>query len=499
MKKSLTSLLLLLACLSVGAAQEPKAKDAALEARVRRVEHGLLPNTVIKGAPPATMELAERMQFYKVPGVSVAVIQDGRVDWARGYGVKEAGKSDPVTPETMFQAASISKPIAALAALRLVQEGRLQLDEDVNAKLVSWHVPENDLTREQKVTLRRLLSHSAGLTVHGFPGYSADTANAPVPTLAQVLDGVKPANTAPIRVDILPGTQWRYSGGGYTVTQQLLIDVAKKPFPDLLQEKVIAPLGLRHSTYEQPLPARFAAMAAAGHVDGQPIKGRWHTYPEMAAAGLWTTPTDLALIAVEIQRALAGRSDKILAPEMARQMVTPQIQDHGLGPTVAGTGKTARFLHGGSNEGFEAFWVAYQETGQGAVVMTNARGGGRLAAEILRAIAREYNWPDYAPKERALAAIDPKSIGGYAGTYEFNVAPGRTIRVDVTIEQDRLYAKLPGNPKSEWLPMSATEFFSTGSEITLRFVKDAEGRVNELLVIDEEGEPRRGQRIQPTP
>ncbi|HEX6863198.1 MAG TPA: serine hydrolase domain-containing protein, partial [Thermoanaerobaculia bacterium] len=239
MKKSLTALSLLLACLSVGAAQEPKATDAALEARVRHVENGLLPNTVIKGAPPATMELAERMQFYKVPGVSIAVIQDGRIDWARGYGVKEAGKSDPVTPETMFQAASISKPIAALAALRLVQEGRLQLDEDVNAKLASWRVPENDLTREQKVTLRRLLSHSAGLTVHGFPGYAADTADAPVPTLVQVLDGAKPANTAPIRVDILPGTQWRYSGGGYTVTQQLLTDVAKKPFPDLLQEKVL--------------------------------------------------------------------------------------------------------------------------------------------------------------------------------------------------------------------------------------------------------------------
>lgn len=494
MKKSLAALFLLLACLSVDAAEKPK--DATLEARVHRVEHGLLPNTLIKGAPPATMELAERMRFYKVPGVSVAVIQDGRVDWARGYGVKEAGTSDPVTPETMFQAASISKPVAALAALRLVQEGRLQLDEDVNAKLVSWRVPENELAREQKVTLRRLLSHGAGLTVHGFPGYAAD---APVPTLVQVLDGAKPANTAPIRVDILPGTQWRYSGGGYTVMQQLLIDVAKKPFPDLLREMVIAPLGLRHSTYEQPLPARLTAMAAAGHIDGQPIKGRWHTYPEMAAAGLWTTPTDLALIAVEIQRALAGRSEKVLAPAMARQMVTPQIKDHGLGPSVAGTGKIARFLHGGSNEGFEAFWVAYQETGQGAVVMTNARGGGRLAAEILRAIAREYDWPDYAPKERAVVTIDPKTIDGYAGTYEINVQPGRTIRIEVTIEQGRLHAMWRGNPKREWLPMSATEFFSTDSEVTLRFVKDAEGRVNELVIIDDEGDSYRGQRIQPVP
>ncbi len=502
MKNTLTALFVTLASLSLGhtaqaPAAAPLAKDAAFEARIHRVENGLLPAVLVKGAPPATMSLAERMQFYKVPGVSVAVINEGRVEWARGFGVKEAGKSDPVTPETLFQAGSISKPVAALAALRLVQDGRLSLDEDVNAKLVSWKVPENEFTREQKVTLRRLLSHTAGLTVHGFPGYAADV---PVPTVVQVLDGTSPAspanpaNTAAVRVDTVPGTLWRYSGGGYTVMQQLLVDVTQKLFPDLLQQTVFEPLGLRHSTYEQPLPTSFAVLAATAHNNGQPIPGRWHIYPEMAAAGLWTTPADLAQIAIEIQRTLAGHSNKILTPATARQMVTVQMEDYGLGPGVEGTGASARFSHGGVDEGFEAFWIAYESTGQGAVVMTNGAGGTALVMEVIRAVAREYKWPDFAPQERALATVDPKTLAAYAGTYELRVSPERTITLAVTSEQGKIYTLQEGGSKNEWLPSSETEFFRTASGTTLQFVKDEQGRIGEL-VIHQGGQDYRGQRV----
>lgn len=370
MRKVLTTLLVTLPCLSISCDPQRSA-----EARIPRIEQ-----VVTVG-----------METYKVPGVSIAVIEGGRVEWARGYGVKEAGKPDPVTPETMFQAGSISKPVAALVALRFVQDGRLRLDEDVNAKLLSWHVPENELTSQHKVTLRGLLSHSAGLSVHGFPGYAA---GAEVPTVVQVLDGVKPANTEAVRVVLVPGTEWRYSGGGYTILQQLLADVSKKPFAELMRQMVFDRLGLSHSTYEQPLSATFAGVAATAHDDGQPVAGRWHTYPEMAAAGLWTTPTDLARIAIEIQRALAGRSDKILSSVTARQMVTRQIEDWGLGLRVEGSGTTAHFSHGGIDEGFEAYWVAYESTGQGAVVMTNGSGGLELATEIVHAIAAEYRWPE---------------------------------------------------------------------------------------------------------
>ena len=231
------------------------------------------------------------MRKRQVAGLSLAIIQDGKIVKARGYGVTERSGDSPVTTATLFQAGSISKSVSALGALRLVEQSKLALDEDVNARLVTWKVPVNEFTKEKKVTLRGLLSHTAGLTVHGFPGYATDD---PVPTVVQILDGAKPANTKPIRVDFVPGSQWRYSGGGYTVMQQMIVDVTGAPFPRFMREAVLGPLAMKDSTFEQPLPAGTAKQTASGHVgDRSPVKGRWHIYPEMAAAGLWTTPSDL--------------------------------------------------------------------------------------------------------------------------------------------------------------------------------------------------------------
>jgi len=406
MRRTLPPVVLAIALLSsTGAWQSPPG----LADRIQRIENGLLPPVLIKGRSDA-MKLFDRMKYYRVPGVSVAVINNGRIEWARGYGVIEAGGTQPVTSETLFEAGSISKPVAAMAVLRLVEQGKLDLDEDVNQKLVSWKVPENEFTKEKKVTLRGLLSHSAGMTVHGFPGYAAD---AEVPTLVKVLDGAKPANTAAIRVDTIPGTKWRYSGGGYTVMQQLLVDVTRKSFPDLTRELVLVPMGMKHSTYEQPLPKTLAPSAATAHRNGEKVKGLYHTYPEMAAAGLWTTPSDLALWLIEVQRAVAAQSNKIISTRMANQMVTRQFGDSGLGPALEGQGASTRFGHGGVDEGFEASMIAYVHFGQGAVVMTNGNRGVQLAQEVVRSIAKEYAWLDYLPKEREVARVDPKIYEAY--------------------------------------------------------------------------------------
>jgi CubicO group peptidase (beta-lactamase class C family) len=465
------------------------ASSSSVEERVRRVEAGLLPAAHIKGTTPGA-PLAERMKFYRIPGVSVAVVNNGRVEWARGFGTKDAGTNEPVTPETLFQAGSISKPVAALAALRLVQDGKLSLDEDVNAKLTTWKVPENEFTREQKVTLRRLLTHNAGLTVHGFPGYAAD---APVPTVVQILNGEKPANTAAIRVDTVPGSIWRYSGGGYTVMQQLVADVARKPFAEVARQLVLDPAGMRHSTYEQPLPQRLAAQAATAHRAGEPLKGRFHTYPEMAAAGLWTTPTDLALLAVELQKALAGKSNRIISREMAAQMMSRQFQDWGLGPAVEIRGNVVKFSHGGVDEGFEAFWVGYGD-GRGAAVMTNGDRGTALANEIIRSIAREYGWDDFKSVEREVAKVDPKIYEAYVGDYEFRINPQLTVVMSFSTEGGKLLAQQQGGPKREWLPSSEAEFFALTTGNTLRFVRDAGGRVTEV-VVSQPGGPFTGKKI----
>jgi CubicO group peptidase (beta-lactamase class C family) len=381
---------------AVGRAPQTGAVGPPVEARIARVERGLRPAQPRPGTS-GTALLSDRMAFYATPGVSIAVIDGGAVEWARGYGVTHAGSGDVVTPRTLFQAASISKPVTAFAALRLVEQGVLSLDEDVNTRLRSWKVPENEFTRAQKVTLRRLLSHTAGLTVHGFPGYGLFAA---IPSLVQVLDGRPPANTAAVRVELTPGTEMRYSGGGFTVLQQLLVDVSGKPFPALASELALQPIGMHDSTYEQPLPAGRTGSAAWGHrQDGQAIPGRFHTYPEMAAAGLWTTPTDLAAFVLEVARAARGES-ALLGRPAAREMLTEVKSRYGLGLTLAGSGAAASFAHGGANEGFRCQMVGFVESGRGAVVMTNSDRGGDLAQEILGSIVREYGWPPPTPPGR---------------------------------------------------------------------------------------------------
>ena len=451
-------------------------KTAAVNDRIQRVENGLLPGLVLKGQS-APMKLTERLAHYKVPGVSVAVINNGKLEWAKGYGVIEAGSTKPVTTETRFQAASISKPVAAMAALALVQQGKLSLDENVNGKLKSWQVPDNEFTKDEKVTLRRLVSHSAGLTVHGFRGYAADEA---VPTLVQALDGQKPANSAAIRVNVLPGSLWRYSGGGYNVMQQLLIDVTDKPFPELVEALVLSKIGMKHSTYQQPLPKEWEALGAIGHrANGEAIKGRWHTYPEMAAAGLWTTPSDLARFAIELQQSLQGKSNKVLSAEMTRQMLTRQMGDYGLGLGLGGKEKITTFSHGGSNEGFKCMLFAYLESGQGAVVMTNGDRGSGLGSEILRAIAREYGWPDYQPTEKTVAQINPDVYPSYVGQYDVS-----GVSITISTEAGRLYILAPplGPQRLQLYPSAEGQFFILEDNLEARFVKDAQGNVTEMQV-----------------
>ena len=349
------------------------------------------------GTAPTQLSLSELMKLYNIPGLSVAIIENYKVVDAKGYGVIEAGSSTPVTTHTLYQAGSISKPVAATGALSLVEKDKLSLDEDVNVKLKTWKVPENDFTKTEKVTLRRIMSHTAGLTVHGFPGYDVDD---PRPTLVQVLDGEKPANTAAVRVDTVPGTQWRYSGGGVTIEQLLMTDVTGKQFPTLMRELVLDKIGMSDSSYEQPLPAARAAMTAGGTApDGTEIHGRWHIYPEMAAAGLWTTPTDLAKFAIEIALSKQGKSNRILSQKMTREMLTPVMNDVGLG-FFLDKDNPGQFGHGGDDDGFEALLTMNAETGNGIAVMANSNNGIALANHIIEGVVKEYGW-SYKPQPEA--------------------------------------------------------------------------------------------------
>ena len=460
---------------AIGWTQTPTAPpDAlALEQRIQRIQDGLLAPVLIKGGPNKTTKLSDRMAELHVPGVSIAVIHAGDLEWARGVGVTRVGGA-AVTPDTLFQAASISKPVTAMAVLHLAQSGRLDLDADVNQYLKTWKVPANSFTERHKVTLRELLSHTAGMTVHGFPGYASGS---PVPTLIQILDGAAPANTKPIRIEAIPGKEWKYSGGGYVVVQQLLVDVAGQPFPKLMQDTVLGPASMAQSTFEQPLPPGRIAEAAQPYLwNGRPVPGGPRVYPEMAPAGLWATASDLARYAMEIQASVAGKANQVLSVSTAQEMLNPGPGDYGLGLSIGGDARHRYFSHGGANEGYQCFLVAYVD-GDGAVIMTNGDSGGELSQEILRTIAAEYEWPDFRPIEHTLATVDPKSFDAFVGRYR--IPP--TVVCTITRVGDQLFMQATGTTKSRLYAMSAREFFVTEADVRITFAPEVDGKVPELF------------------
>ncbi|MFZ1904210.1 MAG: serine hydrolase [Steroidobacteraceae bacterium] len=444
--------------------------DSSVERRIERIQQ-LIPPVLVQDEVPITTKLSDRMAELHVPAVSIAVIHDGAVQWARGFGVTRVG-GPAVTARTLFQAASISKPVTALAVLRLVQAGKLDLDTDVNRYLKIWRIPADTFTQEHPVTLRELLTHTAGVTVHGFAGYARD---APVPTLIQVLDGAPPANSPAIRVDKTPGTAWRYSGGGYVIVQELLEDVTGTPFAKLMRDTVLVPAGMTESTFDQPLPAsRMIDVALPYRSSGRPVRGGPHLYPERAAAGLWTTPSDLGRYALEVQRALAG-SGRILSTSMASQMLTPEMNHWGLGPMIGGSSARPYFEHSGGNEGYRCFLKVYV-SGDGAVIMTDGENGGELMGELMRTIANEYAWTDRPPIRR-IGKVDPRSFDAFVGTYQM---PHGTFTF--TREGERLLSQAAGQGQVEILPEGERVYFPKVVDAVITFQVDQQGRTSGVVL-----------------
>ncbi len=406
----------LLAALTIAAPLQAQAPDSV----IRLLEQHTLPAVRIAGQPWAGAPLTERLAYYHTPAVSVAVMDSGKIVWARAWGMADKKTGRGATTETLFQAASISKPLTATAALSLVEERRLSLDADVNQYLKSWQVPASEHAHGQPVTLRRLLTHTAGLTVHGFPGYAR---SAKIPPPVQVLRGE--GNTKPVVVDTTPGARWNYSGGGYTVAQVLLGDVTGLPFATLMQQRVLGPMHLTRSTYQQPLPqARWGEAATGYRPSGDPVEEDWHVYPEQAAAGLWTTPTDLAF----------------------RCQITVFFD------------------------------------GKGVAIMTNSDLGSNVAREVLTTLAAVYGWPAFKPVERTVAKVPAATLSQVAGRYRL---PDDTNTVAVTLEGDRVFLSYPAFGRVELLPESDTTLFWRDDGTRLTVVRD-NGRVVSLRMFGQE-------------
>lgn len=464
----LLSIVLLQSC------AETPTTDASME-RIKKVETGLITPVYITGDSTWTIE--ERMQHYGVPGVSIAVIHNGKIEWTKSYGIMDKEDKLPVTEKTLFQAASISKPVTAYGALTLVEQKKVTLEEDINTALKSWKLADNEFTKEKKVTIKNLLSHTAGITVHGFLGYSPDL---PVPTLVEVLNGTPPANSGPSLVDKVPEESFRYSGGGYNIIQQMMIDVEVKPFPELMNDLVLQPLAMNHSTYNQPLTGEQLSLAATGYLpDGTMTKGKRHTYPEMAPAGLWTTAEDLAKFAINIQETLKGESEKGLSKAMTTEMLTPFVEEFiGLGIFINKKKEEVYFGHGGWNEGFSSELIAHKDKGYGVVVLTNSNHPPFIS-ELIRAVAQAYGWDNYVPVYQKIED-DPASIADISGRYRIS---GNRL-IEVYQENNKLLNKELGEEPTELIKISDSTYVRRDSERLYQFKPNLESKTMHMSVLD---------------
>ncbi|EDM34713.1 putative beta-lactamase [Pedobacter sp. BAL39] len=448
--------------------------QSTVEERIREVESNLSDRILIKGTTP--MNIEERMAHYHVKGLSIAVIRDYKLEWAKAYGFADEAQKVPVTPYTRFQAASISKSLNGVGILKLHQNRKVDLDADINSLLKTWKFPYDSLSKGKKINLKNLLSHTAGLSVHGFGGYEPGTS---IPTVIQILDGSPPANSAAVRSEFEPGLKSQYSGGGTTITQLIVSDITDQPYEQFMATQVLKPLGMTNSTFSFPAEHASPADYATGYdTDGKEIKGKYHLYPERAAAALWTTPTDLARYIIETELSYQGKSKKVLDQQSTILRLTPYSNDEAaLGVFIEDAQGTKYFGHGGANEGFRSGYYGSFEGGNGLVIMVNS-DNGEIIQELMNSISRVYGFKGLnKSKEITLAQVTELDLQPYLGKYE--LMPGFVL--SITNEGNRLFAQATGQTKLEVYPETSSKFFYKVINANMEFVKDASGNVNKMI------------------
>jgi CubicO group peptidase (beta-lactamase class C family) len=471
MKKMLYALFLASAFFSCNSQTKPV--DESTADLIKKVETSLIAPVFFEGDSLWTIE--ERMKHYGIPGMSFAIIKDNKIVCVKSYGIMDKNSKEPVTAQTLFQCASISKPVSAYAALKMVEQGKFDLDKNVNDYLKSWKLPDNEFTKNKKVTLQGILSHTAGLTVHGFLGYApGDT----VPTLLQVLDGELPANSAPIRVDKEPGGAMRYSGGGFCVLQQMMMDVEGKPFPQIMHDLILQPLQMTNSTYDQPLSDAQLKKAATGYLpDGSMVVGKRHIYPEIAPAGLWTTAEDLAKFAINVQQAYKGENNNVLSQSMAKKMLTPVFKDFmGLGIMLMSQKDNVYFLHGGWNEGFSSQFIAHKEKGYGVVVLINSNQPPFMD-ELIRSVAMTYNWDSYMSTHKKLK-LETAEIADMNGRY-YSKQNGL---ITLSQKENKLFYNRLGLEPNELYKVAENTYLGM-DDVLIQFKKSTRDRAFDSLIV----------------
>lgn len=447
--------------------------------KINQVENSLTPGVVYGDTIP-NLNLGQRMREKGVKGLSIAVINNYEIVWAKGYGWADSAEGRKVTPDTRFQAASISKSLNSLAIMKLIQEGKLDGDADINNYLKSWQFPYDPVSKGKKINAWQLMSHTAGLNVHGFPGYKETDS---LPTIVQVLDGLKPANTGAVRSVNEPGKEFKYSGGGTTILQLMLQDITGKSYADYIQENILNPIGMTNSSFQQP-PSSKGDYATGYYQDGNAVEGKFHIYPEQAAAGLWTTPTDLAKYIIECQKTLKAGSGKILSREMMEKRMTPYMDSiFAMGVFIVSTPGGNYFTHNGGNEAFLCTSYGSLENGNGVVIMINGENFS-IISEVLNAVARVYGWKDFLRNEfRPSIPLQADSLAQYTGKFLLN-----KDTIQINQKDGKLFGQQNRQPAAGYrLHFSNVNAFSLEEVPGARFIwlRDRNGFPGSLLLSED--------------
>jgi CubicO group peptidase (beta-lactamase class C family) len=461
--------------------QQGATYSTEIEQKIKKVEGNLI--SWVKLDSSANWNIYDRMKDYHINGVSIAVINNYKIEWVRAYGMADTAEKRPVTTETLFQSASIGKSINGLAFMKLAQDKKVDLFSDINTILRSWKFPYDTTSHGKKIDLAGILSHTAGLTVHGFDGYKW---NEPIPTLLQILDGKRPANSGPVRSEFEPGLKFQYSGGGYEISELLLEDVTGTSYKNFIKKTIFSPLGMNSSFYMMMPPKNMEKkLATAYRLDGKPITCKYHLYPEKACgAGLWTTAKDLARFVIEIQLSLAGRSNKVTNKKMTELMLSPYLKSSscGFGFFIAQKGNDHYFGHSGLNEGFSSQYYGSFKEGKGVVVLVNSDNTDFMA-EVVNSVATVYGWEKFFPfVSKKVVAVNDSIINKYVGAYKFdNAGTGPSI-IKVNGE---LYLKDPNAPdKWKIYFTSKTDFFMLEAKwANQQFFTNEEGRVTGFYIM----------------
>ena len=455
-------------------AQSVKSTDGVSD-KIKLVEKNLIGRVHIVGEGLWTIQ--DRMAFYKVPGLSIAVIHNYKIEWTKGYGWADVDQKIPVTDKTLFQAASLSKSLNAVGVLKLAQDHKLDIDKDINDYLTSWKFPYDSVSKGKKITTKNLLSHTAGLNVHGFKGYTNGT---PVPTVVQVLNGSKPANSEAIHSMTEPGLRSEYSGGGITISQLIVMDITHQPYDQFMNREVLKPLGMTASTFSQPPVGIKPELLATGYrLDGkEEVPGKYNVYPEDAAAGLWTNPTDLSKYIIETQLAYEGRSGKVLNQATTQLRLTPYLNKvAALGVFINDFDGVKYFAHSGSNEGFMCMYYGSFTDGNGFVIMLNSDNGS-IIPEVANSIAKVYDFKGvYRAKVFNKTTVDTAVLQSYTGKYELK----KDLILTILREGDQLYSIVNNERKRVIIPETQSKFFlkEDGSEI--EFIRNDKSEVEKVI------------------